>query len=267
MLFCILVVGPLAGEHLPGFFRNISTWRLLEVTLMHEVWSIDKLPGLFTHLPYPDVNGSAWTLRYEFSCYLAVLVFGVIGVFKRANRANWIIGILFVLNLVVDHISGLHLYSRWIPWYGDLSQQPRFMSFFFAGSLFYLLRDKIRYTPLLSALSVLAIVLCHNSHLEIVLPIAGSYLLFAVAFSKAKLPHFGGKLDLSYGMYLYGWPVEQLLIYHFRQTLNPYLLFCLALPIAAACAWASWSFVERPALKLISVRSAPKVLGYASPKA
>ena len=56
--------------------------------------------------------------------------------------------------------------------------------------------------------------------------------------------------DLSYGIYIYGWPVEQGVVWLLGGRAAWWQVFLLALPAAAALAFLSWHLVERPALRL-----------------
>jgi peptidoglycan/LPS O-acetylase OafA/YrhL len=92
-----------------------------------------------------------------------------------------------------------------------------------------------------------------------IFPFSGTYLLFyAVTNSKLRLQNFGKKLDPSYGIYLYGYPIQQLLILHFKEHLTPFLLFAYALPVSALLGLISWKFVEAPALRLKKLTLAKK---------
>jgi peptidoglycan/LPS O-acetylase OafA/YrhL len=59
------------------------------------------------------------------------------------------------------------------------------------------------------------------------------------------------KFDLSYGLYLYAWPIQNLLIMHFR-SISPWVLSGLALTASSLVAFMSWTFVEKPCMKLKS---------------
>ena len=61
------------------------------------------------------------------------------------------------------------------------------------------------------------------------------------AFAAKALP------DLSYGTYLYGWPVQKLVLI-LLPAAAPLALFLLSLPLALGCAVLSWGLVEGPAL-------------------
>jgi len=71
--------------------------------------------------------------------------------------------------------------------------------------------------------------------------------------------------DYSYGLFLYGFPVQQALAALY-PSLAPDALTALALPVALLCAFASWHAVERRALSL-KPRRAPASLPHATPVA
>jgi peptidoglycan/LPS O-acetylase OafA/YrhL len=82
-------------------------------------------------------------------------------------------------------------------------------------------------------------------------PIFGSYLVIYVALER-RLPFINAARfgDLSYGLYIYGWPIEQVLVRLNGGTMSWRALFGLAFPITAACAFASWHLIEARALRL-----------------
>jgi peptidoglycan/LPS O-acetylase OafA/YrhL len=60
--------------------------------------------------------------------------------------------------------------------------------------------------------------------------------------------------DLSYGIYLYGWPIEQTVRYLLADAATWWLVFLISLPLAASAAMLSWVLVEKPALRLAGSR-------------
>jgi peptidoglycan/LPS O-acetylase OafA/YrhL len=63
--------------------------------------------------------------------------------------------------------------------------------------------------------------------------------------------------DLSYGIYLWAWPVQQILVMLFGKSLSVWQHMAVALPVTVACALASWHLVEKRALRLKPERIAP----------
>jgi peptidoglycan/LPS O-acetylase OafA/YrhL len=126
----------------------------------------------------------------------------------------------------------------------------RFVPFFLAGNCAYLYREYIPWNRALGAACVLASSLSMGSLLatRFVLPIAGSYAIFWLAFSQASpLRYFSPANDISYGVYLYGWPTQKVLLWYFpRLNLDAQVL--LALGIAMVLGWLSWQLIEKPCL-------------------
>jgi peptidoglycan/LPS O-acetylase OafA/YrhL len=98
------------------------------------------------------------------------------------------------------------------------------------------------------AASTIAVGLVVSPLLLLVLPVAGSYLLLSFAFSsRIRLHGFAKRGDISYGLYLYAFIVQQSLVYalHIR---DPLFLFAMAFPVTCLCAWLSWRYIEQPFL-------------------
>lgn len=81
---------------------------------------------------------------------------------------------------------------------------------------------------------------------------AGAYLLFWVGFIQVRHEDFRAIPDLSYGLYLYGWPVEKLVAS--VRCRGPLSVFAVSLAGALLLGYASYVLVERPALKLKRAR-------------
>jgi peptidoglycan/LPS O-acetylase OafA/YrhL len=83
-----------------------------------------------------------------------------------------------------------------------------------------------------------------------VLPIAGSYAILWLALSASSpLRHFSPSNDISYGVYLYGWPTQKLLLWYF-PTLPLGMQMLLTLSVSMLLGWASWTLLEKRCLAL-----------------
>ena len=74
-----------------------------------------------------------------------------------------------------------------------------------------------------------------------------TYLSLSNSIRLGKATKFG---DLSYGTYLYGWPVEQIVRSVVGTSLSGWAFFLISFPLAASCGWLSWHLVEKHALAL-----------------
>jgi peptidoglycan/LPS O-acetylase OafA/YrhL len=122
---------------------------------------------------------------------------------------------------------------------------------FFAGALVWTRRYEVPLSPW-GVLAVIAIgVMTHGTPAFKTLYVVGLvYVVFVSALS-IRLPRVESR-DLSYGVYLYGWPAQQL-AFHLVPGPHPYVNALLGATIALCIAWASWEFVERPALSFKSL--------------
>lgn len=82
-----------------------------------------------------------------------------------------------------------------------------------------------------------------------VAPLAVCYIILMLTYRArhVDLDQFG---DISYGVYIYAWPVQQLVYWKGQSALTNAVM---ASVIVCAMAYASWRYVEEPALRLKKV--------------
>lgn len=230
----------------------------LRLLTLQTLW----VPHTFTTNYWPYVNSAVWTIQYEFVCYLLVVVLGAIGLFERRARLSAVVAALFAASLVHQFSLGallarfptnpLFTYEEmWVG--GTPAWYPHFFAYFGTGMLCHAWKDSIRYSNAGAAvaLTVLLAALAVVPAYAIVMPAAGAYLIFWFAFNRAiPLQHFGRRGDFSYGVYVYGWPVQQTVIWAFAGRLPPIALFALATAGATLLAVGSWRLIEEPCLRL-----------------
>jgi peptidoglycan/LPS O-acetylase OafA/YrhL len=125
------------------------------------------------------------------------------------------------------------------------------LPFFVAGMLAYKLRDRGIFNGRFALLAAIGLVA--SVPLQSFIPlfaVFGCYLALYLALHPG-LPvipaaRFG---DLSYGLYIYGWPVQQTVVY-LRPGMSWWELFLISMVITAAVAFLSWHLVEKRALSL-----------------
>ncbi len=269
LLLTVLVFGPLGSPDYSSYFKGLSyhllgwTANLLNLT---ENWEQFPFTETLQSVPYPHVlNGSIWTIRYEFLCYLLVAALGFTAqrfaqqVSRRTMRIALaaFFGLVYVLYVgrlyghfgLWNHLDD-HMLTSWLV--GQSDNVPRLFVYFVAGMCCYAFRGRIRFTFPWLAVSAVGLVFSSlvPELLPLTLPVFGPYMLLALAFAPwLKLSRFGTKRDLSYGIYLYAFPIQQLLVLYGGTYLNQWTAFLAALPFTLCLAWLSWHFVEQPALR------------------
>jgi peptidoglycan/LPS O-acetylase OafA/YrhL len=245
----LLIVGPL-GAVPSEYFSQLKLWASIKGALLLQS---TITPPVFAGQSNPAVNSSMWTIFYEFQCYLLIMVFGVLGLVRR--RTLWL---LLSGSLLV--VYGLHAFGllefgtgRFI----DIGRNLlRLATVFFVGACFYLFRDRISLTPAGAAVAAITLFvgLFWVQAAEMFLMVFGGYLLFYVGSAPIPaLQKFNQFPDISYGLYLYGWPVQKLLFWYW-PAMSPWAIFPLSLAASAALGFVSWHAVEKPCLKLKNFR-------------
>jgi peptidoglycan/LPS O-acetylase OafA/YrhL len=143
--------------------------------------------------------------------------------------------------------------GRLYPYLGEPMTAFRFTCVFACGALFYLYRDRIFYRGSIVALAAggLTALLFSSNFAEPAIATLGGYVLFWSAFNvkSPRLARIGHNVDLSYGVYLYAWPTQKILLWLY-PGLSHWLLSLETTAIASAIAIGSWYLIERPFLNL-----------------
>lgn len=201
-----------------------------------------KTPPAFSGNHFTDCNGALWTIRYEFTCYLAVMALG-------ARRRPRLILALFAM-AIAAHIVQEHAAPEALPsefFFAFPFVWCRLGCYYLAGMAFEAWEARIPMRPWIAALAAVLVAAGVASGLgALVLPTAGTYLMFYAALGAPAI-RLPWRADISYGMYLYGWPIQMLLTWH-HPGISPLGLTLATVPIVAALATISFYLVERPFL-------------------
>jgi peptidoglycan/LPS O-acetylase OafA/YrhL len=185
------------------------------------------------------VDGPLWTLPCEVTMYVMVLALGLM----RALDLR-IIAALIVLGMggIWFDTASSEYFSGSALW---------LLSFFASGMALYRLRDSGFINGRIALLACAGLVVSVPLKAFILLfPLFGSYLVIYLAFAQWWKPFPAARYgDLSYGLYIYGWPVEQTLTGLHGGAMGWLPLFVESLPITAVLAFLSWHLIEKRALR------------------
>jgi peptidoglycan/LPS O-acetylase OafA/YrhL len=247
VLLSLFVVGPLVTSlSTQEYFATPQTWAYLKnAALLHQLY----LPGVFANLPLNGVNGSLWTLLAEALMYLSIPALFVLGLLNAQILATLCIVIAFKLwfDPAATEWSRLFFASA-LPSYQSL----RLMFMFWVGAYVYLKRDQFRFSSHIAlVLFVLLIATKGLKEQQLIYLIAVPYITFYLGQAALHpfLRNFSRFGDYSYGLYLYGFVVQQLIVYFYVLKMGRMpqasVLFVLSTTGAMACAFASWHLIEK----------------------
>ena len=246
VLVCMFVIGPVVSV-LPNsqYFDAPNFWSYLGNIILRPQY---ELPGVWGDHPYPNaVNGSLWTLPAEFFCYLLVpLVF----LAPKVARIP-VIGLLLAASVWYSMTPPL---ESMVVWHSRISDNALMWVFFAAGAILRLLAERgLRFrTDVAVGLLAVHLVIAGTlpQHITKVAWLFLPYVVLAVGLASTPYVRRASRYgDLSYGLYLWAFPVQQLVIDLWGvQRMSVNLLIVTA--VTAALALVSWHVVEHPSLKL-----------------
>lgn len=245
-LISVFIVGAIGAPDAVRYLRALHVASQAKDLLMLRV---PVTPPAFLGANYQFVNGVLWTIQYEFMCYLLILGLGLGG----ALRGKSPVVLLWAVSLVVFLL--FRFSERQVAFTGAIAggiwvTLMRFVPLFLAGAVMFKTGWYTRRPVWLIALAVAVLIagLCNKVTAEAALASAGAYLLLMFGSAVAKPRSLTKMPDISYGVYLYGWPSQKLVI--FAGVGTALAVFGLSLAMAVCLAWFSWKFVEAPALRL-----------------
>lgn len=226
-----LATGVLGSGNVSYVIRNFALW----------VFQFD-IDGTPRDVPYPSVwNGSIWTLAWEFACYLLVLGMGLTRLLRKRATLWALFGACFAGTVAIS----LGLVNNWF-----LATGSRFGIMFLAGALIWQHRDRIPVNvvtisaSLIIAVSSLAL---PDYRLLAALPLA---FLVLAAGAKISAPRLRLANDISYGVYIYAFPIQQVLAIGGAWALGIPVFAGMAMALTVPVAALSWFAIEKPALRL-----------------
>ncbi|RDH76131.1 acyltransferase [Mycolicibacterium moriokaense] len=202
------------------------------------------ISGTPRNVPFAGMwNASLWSLVFEVACYLAVAGLGVLGLTAR----RWTSPVIFVLAT----IGAILLPPLTFPGVWTVPQLAvRAAIMFSAGAMLYQWRDLIpaRWSLVgVSVVIVLASGMLPDYRVIGALPLAYAVIVSGVLIKNDRLTL---RTDLSYGVYIYAFPAQQLLAVGGLHDLNPFVFFVASTAVVLVPAALSWFLVEKRALSL-----------------
>lgn len=225
------------------YFSILQTWLYVLIT-SSLIDDNQVLPGVFETLPAAgEINTPLWTLRWEAAAYVGVGFLGILGILADKKKFAAVLCLFVVLYFVISLATDLR--SNFAP----VDHILRLGLCYLVGAAGFLYREKLPLNLLVfSILCVTTFAVSTTEAYQFALILTLGYgTIWAAYVPSGTIRAFNNWGDFSYGIYIYGFTVKQM-VFSTLPEIGPYTLFLIAAPITILLAVASFYFVEKPAL-------------------
>lgn len=198
-----------------------------------------QLPGVFQSNPTDLVNGQLWTVPMELECYIVIAALAVFGTHQRPRLFA---ALILVFSLVLE---ARVLWAGASPWGGRT-----LVLCFLAGIALYINRPSIPWNrALFLVCTAFMVASLFDQRLAYLAPFPAAYATAYLGLTNPTKIELLKKGDYSYGLFLYGFPIQQMLVYQFPWARDWLLNILTAIPLTFIFAALSWHWIESPILE------------------
>ena len=265
ILLCWIVGAFLSNLSISDFLTSSHSWKYLLCNLLMLNFLCPDLPGLFTeNLSTTAVDGSLWSMKVEVAFYVFLPFF--VWLMNKKGKALPTT-IIYLLTLFADFLCHYMAQRTGSHTWDMLSSQffGRIM-YFIAGAMILLWFDKVEpHRYLLFIIAVAQLLVYHyvdiieaylgdtcqtmlDLELRIFEPIAFALVLILIAYHLSPLNFLRKYDNVSYGMYLYHWPVIQIVISLGIINYSIIGAFAVSFFLIILLAIGSWYLIEKPCI-------------------
>lgn len=240
ILFCVVLGAVMSSLSLGEFFSDSQTWRYTLYNMLMLNWIEPCLPGVFEGNFLPQMDGSLWTMKMECLFYVAVPM--VIWLMRRLGK----------------HVVALPVVVACLCLYNWMTKNTMFSTYFVSGVVLLLYLDwLVKYKHVLAVVALVSEVLLYSDVFPVLYPVVNAlepltyaWLIVYIAYNVKSLNFMRRYDNITYGLFLYHWPVIQALIALGLPDYSMALCFATAVVATAVLAWLSWHFIEQPLMLL-----------------
>ena len=252
--FCVVVSAAIFGAFLTKlpigdyFGMGLLKYLIFNLSFLNSI--TPSLPGVFVNDPTTPVNGALWTIKVEMGFYIVVpLLVWLMNRFSRLGVILTLYALSLTWRILFDHFAS----STGQSIYLEIGKQlPGQLSFFLSGAaIYYCFPWFMRSLKWLFPAALVGAVLAQHFSIAPMLPACLAIVVMAIAFG----PYLGnaGKYgDISYGIYIYHYPIIQTVIFFGLFDQHSWAALVLVLIISTSISFISWHFVEKPFLQKTS---------------
>ena len=246
LCFCIGMATSQFG--VAGFLTSAATGRYLLFNALFLNFVQPTLPGVFLANPLQAMDGSLWTIKIEVMLYLCVPIL----VYLAQRFSALMIACICVLVSAIWVYCFAHLSTLSIG--PEIARQfPGQLAYFGCGAMLTMDSRGLKYLRWMAPCALISLVAVDDTLAKVFLdPLAYTVLVLFACTLNAKHLNFGKYGDVSYGIYLYHFPIIQLLVALNLFKANVYLGIVVSLGLTLLVSLLSWHLLEKPWLKRTS---------------
>ena len=250
-IICLCLVIGMVMTTLPlgDFLTSSQLYKYLVANLSFMNFIEPCMPGVFESNALPTINGSLWTMKVEIMLYATVPI--TYFFFKRYNKAV-VLAVIFALSIAYSQVF-LWLYSNTGKAIYEIMHRQigTQLIYFYSGTaiLFYFDWFQRHIKILLPTALILYVVLYKVPGLDILSPFVFAVLIIGIAYNFKYLNFLGRFDNVSYGLYLFHFPIIQVVAACRLQDISIWLALAVSLVAITAVSYFSWYVIENPILK------------------
>lgn len=253
LLLTIFVLGPIVYDgNIVDYFKSDTVWKYFigNINLFGNTeYNID---GVFENNIYPSaINGSLWTLKHEFIAYLFLMILSSCKILKN-RKAMLVITIISIFTYILKmNISPIFDWMNYIGFVAEIGHFLRLFMYFLIGTTMYLYKDKIKmnFKYFIFACFVLFLGICLNVT-DYALILSLPYILMYIGTFKFKKNFLGKIGDFSYALYIYAFPIQQLIVFYLKDKINIWLYMFLSVILTSIIAISTTYLIDNNIKKI-----------------
>jgi peptidoglycan/LPS O-acetylase OafA/YrhL len=249
VILCALVGVFISELSVYDYFASSQFWEYLTSNLLFANFLQPSLPGVFENNVMSAVNGSLWTMKIEVMLYASIPIVALL--LLRKQKA-WVLLLIYLLSYIYKLWMGYLYCSSGDEIYRILQRQVGGqLMFFYSGAAILLYFDYFQkhIIPLFSIASVVMLASLWVTWFEFIEPLCLAILIIGFAYNCKSFSWMRKFDNIAYGIYLFHFPIIQLVVYWGIDKVNIYLAFVLVLFLTLLLSLLSWFYIEKPILK------------------
>ena len=250
VLSCAILFSFVSSLSFQEYFTSNVFYKYLAANLSFLNFIQPTLPGVFSNNPLPFVNGSLWTIKMELGMYAIVPI--IMLILKR-KPLLFFIGLYIFSFLIICYPANFDNGSWYAPIIMFVQSFSHLACYFISGMilLFYFdfFKKQIKWVLPSSMIVFISKYFISYGVINFFYPLSFAILIVSFAYYFKRLSFVSKYGDISYGMYLFHYPLIQLLTHCECLKEKPILLFFTCLCILVPLSWLSWHLLEKRLLK------------------